>query len=87
MRNNTSIITATKPTTPVIPTTPTVNYFNTYTGTSGSIVTALNSIGATSSYTYRSQIAKANNINSYKGTAEQNTAMLNLLKQGKLIKP
>ena len=52
-----------------------------------SIVTALNSIGATSSFAYRSKIAKANGIKAYVGTAKQNTTMLNLLKNGKLIKP
>lgn len=64
-----------------------VKYFAKYKGTSGSIVTALNSIGATSTYAYRSKIAKANNIKLYVGTAKQNTQMLSLLKQGKLIKP
>lgn len=66
---------------------PKVSYFKKYTGTSGSIVVALNAIGATSSYAYRGKIAKANNIKLYVGTAAQNTKMLNLLKQGKLIKP
>ena len=64
-----------------------VSYFNKYSGKTNSIVTALNSIGATSTYAYRSKIAKANNIKLYVGTAAQNTKMLNLLKQGKLIKP
>lgn len=62
-------------------------YFKKYTGNTVSIVTALNAIGATSSFAYRSKIAKANNIKLYVGTAAQNTKMLNLLKQGKLIKP
>ena len=35
----------------------------------------------------RKIIAKANGIEGYSGTAEQNTKMLNLLKQGKLINP
>lgn len=69
------------------PPTPTVNYFAKYSGTSGSIVTALNSIGATSSFAYRTKIAKANDIKLYCGTAKQNIKMLDLLKQGKLIKP
>lgn len=50
-----------------------------------SIVDALNQIGVDSSYDYRSKLAKANGISNYRGTAEQNTYMLNLLKQGKLI--
>ena len=62
-------------------------YFKKYTGTTASIVTALNSIGATSSFAYRCKIAKANGIKAYVGTAKQNTTMLNLLKNGKLIKP
>lgn len=66
---------------------PKVNYFTKYNGNSASIVTALNSIGATSTYAYRKKIASANGIKLYVGTAKQNTTMLNLLKQGKLIKP
>ena len=54
----------------------------TYKGTS--IVDALNQIKVNSSYNYRSKLAKINSISNYKGTAEQNTKMLNLLKQGKL---
>jgi len=54
----------------------------TYKGTS--IVDALNEINIDSSYTYRSELAKINNIDNYKGTAEQNTRLLNLLKEGKL---
>lgn len=71
----------------VATTTPKVNYFAKYTGTSGSIVPALNSMKITSSFSYRSKIAKANGIKLYAGTSKQNTTMLNLLKQGKLIKP
>lgn len=58
-----------------------------YEGKSGSIVTALNSLKITSSFSYRVKIAKANGISGYIGTATQNTKMLNLLKQGKLIRP
>lgn len=64
------------------------NYFKKYTGTSNSIVDALKAIGATSTFAYRGKIAKANGITKvYMGYASQNTKMLNLLKQGKLIKP
>lgn len=66
---------------------PILNYFPKYTGKTVSIVDALNSIGATSSYAYRKTIASANGIAGYKGTAAQNTKMLNLLKTGKLLKP
>jgi hypothetical protein len=65
---------------------PKVKYYAKYTGKTTSIVTALNSLKITSSFEYRKKIAKANNITSYTGTAAQNTKMLNLLKQGKLIK-
>lgn len=63
------------------------NCFPKYTGSSTSIVNALSSLGIDSSYSYRSKIAAANSISNYSGTADQNTKMLNLLKQGKLIKP
>lgn len=61
--------------------------FPKYSGTTVSIVNALKSVGADSSYAYRSKIAKANSISGYLGTASQNTQMLGLLKQGRLIKP
>ena len=66
---------------------PAIVYFKKYTGDTTSIVEALKSIGVASDKTYRSTIAKANSITNYSGTAAQNTKMLNLLKQGKLIKP
>ena len=53
-----------------------------YTGTS--IVDALKEIKIDSSYQYRSELAKLNNINNYKGTKEQNIVMLQLLKNGNL---
>lgn len=53
----------------------------------GSIVDALKSIKANSTYDYRAKIAKANSIKDYKGTAQQNMGMLKLLKEGKLLKP
>lgn len=61
-------------------------YYKKYTGNSSSIVTALKKIGVNSSYSNRKKIAKANDIKNYKGTAQQNTTMLNLLKKGKLKK-
>lgn len=51
-----------------------------------SIVDALRSIGVDSSYSNRSKIASVNGISGYAGTASQNIKMLDLLKQGKLIK-
>lgn len=55
-----------------------------YTGCS--IVAALNSINVKSTYAYRKQLALANGIKNYSGTAGQNTTLLILLKQGKLKK-
>ena len=44
----------------------------------------INQININSSYSNRQNIAKTNGITNYKGTAIQNTNLLNLLKQGKL---
>ena len=49
-----------------------------------SIAEALKQIGVDSSYSYRSKLAQINGIVNYKGTAEQNTKMLNMLKNGTL---
>lgn len=65
---------------------PTVAYYPAYTGNSGSIVTGLNTIGVNSSFNYRKSIAIKNGISNYSGTAQQNVQLLNLLKQGKLVK-
>ena len=59
-------------------------YYPRYTGTSTSIVAALNAIGINSSYANRKLIAKENGITGYVGSAKQNTQMLALLKAGKL---
>lgn len=58
-----------------------------YNGTS--IVDALRSIGAESSFNYRRSIAAINHIceGEFRGRPQENLAMLNLLKQGKLIMP
>lgn len=50
------------------------------------LVDSLNKIGVDSSYENRARIAKANGINDYKGTKEQNIRLLDLIKSGKLIK-
>ncbi len=65
---------------------PTTEYYPKYTGTSNSLVDALKSLKIDSSFNHRKEIAKANGINTYSGTASQNTNLLNLLKDGKLIK-
>lgn len=62
-------------------------YFPAYTGSAASIAPALKQMGVDNSYAYRCKIAAANSFTGYRGTAAQNTQMLNLLKQGKLIKP
>lgn len=50
----------------------------------GSIVDGLKSIGADSSFDYRTLVAYENGIHNYRGSYEQNIQLLNLLKAGKL---
>ena len=64
-----------------------LNYFKSTSYDGISIVEGLDSIGCDSSFGYRCKIAEANEIESYKGTAEQNIYMLKLLKKGLLKKP
>lgn len=66
--------------------TTSVKYYPKYTGKTVSIVNALSSLGYKSDFNYRKKIANANGIKIYLGTASQNTKLLNLLKNGKLIK-
>ncbi len=56
-----------------------------YTGVS--IVDGLAAIGVVQSFNYRAQIAERNGIQGYLGSPAQNTLMLNLLKNGQLLKP
>ena len=85
--------TATPKPTPSVqkPTAPTTNYFPKYNGSSYSLVDALKSLGINSALSYRGKIAQANGIVKksalYIGLKSHNEKMLNLLKQGKLIKP
>ena len=72
---------------PPPPPQPQVNYFHATPYTGVSIVDGLAAIGENRTYAYRAQIAARNGIGGYTGTPEQNTHMLNLLKQGRLIKP
>lgn len=65
--------------------TDSTNYYAKYTGSSTSIVDALKSLGIDSSFSNREKIAAKNGINNYSGTASQNSQLLALLKQGKLI--
>lgn len=62
-------------------------YLKKYTGNSLSLVDSLKNVGIDSSFNYRTRIASANGIVNYIGTSIQNTYLLNLLKQGKLIRP
>ena len=68
------------------PSEPSVTYYPKYNGSTNSISTALSSLGIDGSYSNRCKIAEINGIQNYRGTAAQNTTMLNLLKQGKLVK-
>jgi len=52
-----------------------------------SIVDGLKTIGSDSSYGYRQRIAARNGIGGYVGSPAQNTHMLNLLKNGQLLRP
>lgn len=64
-----------------------VYYFGKCNSKMTSLVDALKQQGYNSSFAYRKQIAAANGIAIYAGTAKQNTTLLSLMKQGKLIKP
>lgn len=58
-----------------------------FTGVTTSIVTALKEVGEDdASFEHRKIIALVNGINDYEGTAAQNTFLLNLLRQGRLIR-
>ena len=62
-------------------------YYPKYKGTSVSIVTALREVGEKdTSFAHRKEIAKANGISPYNGFSSQNTKLVNLLKNGVLIK-
>lgn len=61
-------------------------YYTRYKGKSKSLVDALKSLKINSSRKNREKIAALNGIGNYKGSASQNTKLLNLLKKGKLIK-
>lgn len=61
-------------------------YYPKYKGKSKSLVDALKSLSINSSKNNRKKIANLNGIKNYKGSASQNTKLINLLKRGKLIK-
>ncbi|MCI9084472.1 MAG: DUF3597 domain-containing protein [Bacilli bacterium] len=61
-------------------------YLNNHEYSAGSIVDGLKSIGADSSFDYRTLLAYENGIHNYRGSYEQNIKLLNLFKDGKLKK-
>lgn len=65
----------------------TTNYYAKANYSGVSLVEGLRTIGVNNSFTNRKKIAAANGIKNYMGTAVQNTKLLDLLKNGKLIKP
>jgi hypothetical protein len=67
--------------------TTTKQYFKSCDPKHTSLVDALKSIGEYSGFSHRMRIASVNDVKNYVGTAKQNVKLLNLLKQGKLIKP
>ena len=58
-----------------------------YTGKKVILSAALTSLGINSSYAFRKQIAQANDMIGYRGTATQNAQMYNLLTAGLLKRP
>ena len=66
--------------------TPLTEYLINHTYNDGSIVDGLKEINVDSSFEYRQQLAKKNNIKNYHGSYDQNILMLKMLKEGKLIK-
>ena len=63
-----------------------ISYLSSFEYGDGSIVDGLKSIGADSSFDYRTLIAYENGIHNYRGSYEQNIKLLKLLKMGKLKK-
>lgn len=70
---------------------PKVSYYPQYKGINRSLVDSMNALKINSSFGNRAKIAAKNKIvvkaSDYRGSSAQNTRMLTLLKQGKLIKP
>ena len=66
---------------------PTVTYFTPCDSSYQSLTDALRSVGADGSFAYRAQIAAANGVTDYRGTAAQNNQLLAKLKAGTLIVP
>lgn len=62
-------------------------YFKKCNKSKKSFVDALSEIDVKNDFNYRTKIANANGFSLYFGTAKQNIALLDKLKEGKLIKP
>lgn len=69
---------------PALAESPQTTYYQAYTGKKTTLSAAMASLGINSSYAFRKQIAAANGIKAYAGTAAQNTQMYNLLVAGLL---
>ena len=68
-------------------TNPLGNYYPKYTGKSASIVESLLAVGEKDiSFAHRKQIAIKNKIDNYSGTVPQNLQLVDLLKDGQLLK-
>lgn len=67
-------------------TTEKIEYIKNCTYQGGSIVDGLKEIGIDSSYDYREKLAQKNGITDYHGSYQQNVKLLNMLKNGTLIK-
>ena len=72
----------------VLGTTPTDDiYYPAYKGKSNSLASALESVGEKdSSFSHRKKIAIVNGVSDYVGSIKQNLFLVDLLKQGKLLK-
>ena len=64
-----------------------VKYYPAYKGKSVSIVDAMVAMGIKSTFENRTKIANANGCKNYTGTAQENTFLLKLLKNGQLKQP
>ncbi|MBR4555329.1 MAG: fibronectin type III domain-containing protein [Ruminococcus sp.] len=64
-----------------------IEYYPTCPSSCKTLYQAFDALGLPKEFSLQEKMAIANAIAGYEGTAEQNTAMLNTLKSGKLIKP
>jgi len=71
----------------IIPQIAATSYFPIPNYSGDSLVEALNAIQVNSSLSNRRLIAEVNGVSPYTGTLAQNTLLLNLLRQGRLIRP